>query len=54
MNEFELMQLGGWSTITMVRRYAKVNVVKLSPKVRKALTNGPTGSDFKLPAACIR
>ena len=49
-----MIQLGGWATIATVRRYAKVNVVKLSPKVRKALTNGPTGSDFKLPAACIR
>ena len=44
LNEFELMQLGGWLTITMGRRYAKVNVVKLSPKVRKALANRPTGS----------
>ena len=44
INEFELMQLGGWSTITMVRCYAKVNVVKLSPKMRKALANRPTGS----------
>ena len=43
INEFELMQLGGWSTISMVRRYAKVNVFKLSPKVRNALANRPTG-----------
>ena len=43
INEFELMQLGGWSTIAMVRRYAKVNVVKLSPKIRKALANRPSG-----------
>jgi len=43
INEFELMQLGGWSTIAMVRRYAKVNVVKLAPKIRKALANRPTG-----------
>ena len=44
INEFELMQIGGWSTIAMVRRYAKVNVVKLSPKVRKALAHRPTGN----------
>ncbi len=43
INEFELMQRGGWSTIAMVRRYAKVNVVKLSPKIRKALANKPSG-----------
>ena len=43
INEFELMQLGGWSTIAIVRRYAKANVVKLSPKIRKALANRPSG-----------
>ena len=44
LNELEFMQLDGWSTIAMVRRYAKVNVVKLSPKVRKAFANRPAGS----------
>ena len=29
--------------IAMVRRYAKVNVVKLSPNIRKALANRPSG-----------
>jgi len=40
----DLGGLRGCSTIAVVRRYAKVNVVKLSPKVRKALANRPTGS----------
>ena len=44
LNEFELMQLGSWATIAKVRRYAEVNVVKLSPRIRKALANRPTGS----------
>ena len=42
LNEFELMQLGGWSTIAMVRRYAKVHVVKLSPTDRQRTTPYPT------------
>ena len=53
INEFELMQIGGWSTIAMVRRYAKVNVVKLSPKVRKALAHRPTGN-VRTPLPTLR
>ena len=43
IGETELMEVGGWTTTTMVRRYAKVRVIKLSPKIRKALASRPTG-----------
>ena len=40
----ELMDQGGWSTIAMVRRYAKVNVIKIAPKVREALAERTGGT----------
>ena len=43
IDHYELMKLGGWSTLAMVERYARVNVVRLAPKVRKALDNLPSG-----------
>ena len=38
------IRIGGWSTIKMVRPYAKVNVIKIAPKVREALAQRTGGT----------
>ena len=44
IDHYQLMKLGGWSTLAMVERYARVDVIRLAPKVRKALAKLPGGN----------
>ena len=41
MNHYELMEIGGWSDIEMVRRYARLDNCILITKVEDALEDLP-------------